>query len=87
MAGYCEEKFGSGFLFSYVFPAFNRIEQAMGRLIRSETDQGFVLLIDKRWSQSPYAQLIPEDWSPHFLDENENPAADIAAFWEDCDDH
>ena len=86
MAGYCEEKFGSGFLFSYIFPAFNRIEQAMGRLIRSESDRGFVLLIDKRWSQSPYAQLIPEDWKPRFLDENENPAADIAAFWEDCKD-
>jgi len=34
-----------GFHFAYTFPGFNRIHQAVGRVIRSESDRGIVLLI------------------------------------------
>lgn len=48
----------NGFNFTYVYPAINKILQTMGRVIRSESDRGFVLLIDKRYGQNPYFRTI-----------------------------
>ncbi len=48
----------NGFAFTYVYPAINKILQTMGRVIRSESDRGFVLLIDKRYGQNPYFRTI-----------------------------
>lgn len=83
MSGYFSEKFGNGFHYAYVFPGFNRIQQAVGRLIRSETDKGFVLLIDSRWENDPYCQLIPEEWHARFLQSTEDIAAELDYFWND----
>ena len=53
---------GSGFLFSYEYPGFNRVLQAAGRVIRSETDIGSVILADDRWARSDYRTLFPSEW-------------------------
>lgn len=53
---------GSGFDYAYAFPGMNRILQAMGRVIRTEADRGVVLLIDARFSQKPYRELLPPWW-------------------------
>ena len=45
MGEYFQHRLGDGFRFAYVYPGFNRVLQAAGRLIRSETDTGFILLI------------------------------------------
>ena len=39
-----------------------RVIQAAGRIIRTETDRGLILLIDPRFAQSPYCDLLPRDW-------------------------
>lgn len=49
---------GSGFDFAYAFPGANRVLQAAGRVIRSETDRGYVLLIDSRLRKEPYRSLL-----------------------------
>lgn len=85
MSQYYSERFGDGFLYSYVFPGFNRVQQAAGRLIRSENDTGFILLIDKRWARPPYVMLIPEEWQACFYDSADDIAEDIASFWRDLD--
>lgn len=54
----------NGFLFAYVYPGFNKIMQAAGRLIRSERDRGYVLLIDERYLNHEYAELFPRYWHP-----------------------
>jgi len=51
-----------GFAFSYQYPGFNRVMQAAGRLIRTETDRGNVILIDERFSNSRYKKLFPPEW-------------------------
>lgn len=63
MRQYFTEKLGSGFEYAYQFPGFNRVQQAAGRVIRSETDRGFVLLIDDRYRRPDYEALFPPEWT------------------------
>jgi DNA excision repair protein ERCC-2 len=60
--GYFQERNGLGFEYAYIFPGMNRVLQAAGRVIRSESDCGTVLLIDSRFRQSQYRQLLPPWW-------------------------
>ncbi len=53
---------GSGFDYAYLYPGMIRVIQSAGRLIRSETDTGELLLIDKRFAQPGYRKLFPEWW-------------------------
>lgn len=52
----------NGFDYAYVYPGMNKVLQAGGRLIRTETDQGRLLLIDDRYLKPHYAGLLPEEW-------------------------
>ncbi len=52
----------NGFDFAYTFPGLNRVFQAGGRVIRSESDRGFVLLIDTRYKKRKYLECLPEAW-------------------------
>lgn len=81
MSQYFSGKFGDGFHYAYVFPGFNRVQQAVGRLIRSETDRGFALLIDSRWENDPYRRLLPEEWHARFSSSAEEILAELEAFW------
>jgi len=53
-----------GFEYAYIYPGINRVLQAAGRVIRSETDQGLVLLMDLRYSWAQYKHLLPVEWQP-----------------------
>ena len=55
-----------GFNFAYLYPGFNKVLQAAGRLIRSETDTGLILLIDSRYERADYHMLFPNEWVPVF---------------------
>ena len=59
---YFERHNAPGFEFAYTFPGMNRVLQAVGRVIRSETDRGLVLLIDARFSELRYRRLFPPWW-------------------------
>lgn len=59
---YFQDKSGSGFEFAYTFPGMNRVLQAVGRVIRSDTDRGVVLLIDARFNETRYRRLFPPWW-------------------------
>ena len=58
---------GNGYNFAYRYPGFNKILQAAGRVIRSESDRGFILLLDERYQTPEYQVLFPEDWNPVFI--------------------
>jgi Rad3-related DNA helicase len=51
-----------GFDYAYTFPGINRVMQAAGRVIRSERDQGSLLLIDSRYATYRYKTLLPNHW-------------------------
>jgi len=58
-----DEEFASGFDFAYTFPGLNKVIQAVGRVIRSETDRGIALLVDDRFTSRKYLSLYPKEWS------------------------
>lgn len=51
-----------GFAHAYSYPGLTRVLQAAGRLLRSETDRGALLLIDDRYANSFYRPLLPPQW-------------------------
>jgi len=51
-----------GYEAAYVYPGIRRVLQAAGRVIRTETDRGVVLLMDMRYKQENYRALMPEHW-------------------------
>ncbi|RFU66475.1 ATP-dependent DNA helicase [Peribacillus saganii] len=57
------QKYGkNGYDYAYVFPGINKVLQAGGRLIRSETDAGKIFLVDDRFLTSRYIRMLPENW-------------------------
>jgi DNA excision repair protein ERCC-2 len=59
---YFQQQNSAGFEYAYTFPGMNRVLQAIGRVIRSETDRGIVLLIDARFNEARYRRLFPAWW-------------------------
>jgi DNA excision repair protein ERCC-2 len=62
LANYYSDKLGDGFAFAYRFPGWQKVLQAVGRVIRTEEDTGFALLIDDRLDKPEYISLYPEHW-------------------------
>jgi len=55
--------FGAGYDYTYLFPGVQKVVQAAGRVIRTQQDQGVVMLIDDRFAESKVKQLLPSWWS------------------------
>lgn len=55
----------NGYHYAFTYPGFNKVLQAVGRVIRSEQDYGVALLIDTRYKNPEYLALFPLHWS-HF---------------------
>ena len=62
VASHFDEKLDKGFEVAYLVPGMNRVLQAAGRLIRSERDRGSVVLIDRRYQEPIYRELLPSWW-------------------------
>jgi Rad3-related DNA helicase len=77
-----ERKSRLGFEFAYQYPGINRVLQAAGRVIRSESDQGVILLIDRRYHQHRYRQMLPDNWNPRPINHQTNLEEKIRSFWE-----
>lgn len=72
---------GEGYDFAYVYPGFRRVMQAAGRVIRSPEDRGVVLLIDERFAQEKYVELMPPWWHVHIARDARDISAAATAFW------
>ncbi|MCL2159538.1 MAG: ATP-dependent DNA helicase [Oscillospiraceae bacterium] len=59
---YFEQKNNLGYEYAYMYPGMNKVLQAAGRVIRTETDRGTVLLLDERFGYGGYKQLFPGHW-------------------------
>ncbi|GAA4015213.1 ATP-dependent DNA helicase [Actimicrobium antarcticum] len=62
-----EARFGSGYDYTYLFPGLQKVVQAAGRVIRTESDRGVVILIDDRFGRSTVQALLPRWWTPEIL--------------------
>ena len=72
-----------GFDYAYTFPGMNRVLQAIGRVIRSETDRGVVLLIDARFNEMRYRRLFPAWWKYMKVRNRESLKGALNHFWGD----
>lgn len=54
--------FGAGYDYTYLYPGIQKVVQAAGRVIRTESDRGVVYLIDDRFAQDEVQALLPRWW-------------------------
>jgi DNA excision repair protein ERCC-2 len=88
MREFYEENYQAGFDYAYTYPAMAKAVQAAGRVIRSETDRGLIILMDNRFLQPSYVKSMPEDWFQKSPEEmvSSRILKDIAEFWSQRDD-
>lgn len=79
---YFNEKNGAGFEYAYLYPGMNKVMQAAGRVIRTETDRGVVLLIDERFTGYAYKRLFPPEWrNMHIVRNTDGINHILSDFW------
>jgi DNA excision repair protein ERCC-2 len=79
---YFDRQGGSGFAYAYQYPGFNRVQQATGRVIRTETDRGIIVLIDDRFTHARYRELFPSHWRGYQVVQNIGELKDkLTRFW------
>lgn len=79
---YYQEHYGEGFAFAYQFPGMNKVLQAAGRVIRTESDRGAVLLIDERFATGRYCNIFPKHWSHWQTTNMQKLTLQLKEFWE-----
>lgn len=62
-----EASFGNGYDYTYLYPGLQKVVQAAGRVIRTETDSGVVYLIDDRYTSAEVRALFPGWWKVDYL--------------------
>jgi DNA excision repair protein ERCC-2 len=72
---------GEGFEYAYVYPGMNKVMQAAGRVIRTTTDKGVVLLIDDRFARANYKKLFPSEWKGFKRGNEKGIEKIIGDFW------
>ncbi len=60
---YFDQDNGKGFDYAYQYPGMNKVQQAAGRVIRTESDRGVIALLDSRFLRRDYQELFPREWS------------------------
>jgi DNA excision repair protein ERCC-2 len=78
MQKYFEFKWKKGFEYAYRNPGMMKVIQAAGRIFRTSTDRGFVMLIGNRFNTSYYNSVLPSDWK---LEQPPNLIKRIQTFW------
>jgi len=88
MREYYQRRYGAGFRYAYTIPAMARAVQAAGRVIRSGTDRGLIVLMDDRFLEPEYFSAMPEDWFESDVSElvSGSILSDVAQFWADASD-
>jgi Rad3-related DNA helicase len=78
---YFASHYKAGFEYAYQYPGINRVLQAAGRVIRTETDRGVVVLIDRRYGTQRYRSLLPIEWKPIKVKSPSQFGEDLQNFW------
>ncbi len=73
-----------GFDFAFTFPGMQRSVQAAGRVIRSESDRGFVILLGRRFREERYVEKMPRMWRDEMqsAESRKQLLKQVQGFWE-----
>ena len=78
-----EEVNEMGYAYAYQVPGMNKVLQAAGRVIRSHSDVGIVLLIDERFTTPFYQRLLPPHMRPFEVINDPNRLHEaVKQFWQ-----
>ncbi len=83
LADYFEKTRENGKDYAYTYPAMIKVLQAAGRVIRSETDRGVVVLVDDRYGDPNIYRLFPKMWRHiKYTADPYSLATALERFWE-----
>ena len=71
-----------GFDYAYLYPGMNKVLQSAGRVIRTESARGVILLLDDRFRAMRYREVFPREWQQYQLGSVKNLEQEIRTFWE-----
>lgn len=71
-----------GFDYAYLYPGMNKVLQSAGRVIRTESDRGVILLLDDRFRAMRYREVFPRERQQYQLGSVKNLEQEIRTFWE-----
>ena len=84
MKEYFDNTREGGYDYAYTYPGMNRILQAAGRVIRTETDRGVVVLLDDRYATEQYKMMFPLHWShAKYCHSAQDLAGQVREFWKE----
>ena len=72
---------GNGFDIAYRYPGLTRVLQTAGRVIRTESDRGVVILADNRFADPFYRTLYPAHWHLTTCANGDVLSESLRAFW------
>jgi DNA excision repair protein ERCC-2 len=75
----------SGFEYAYQYPGLVKVLQTAGRVIRGEEDRGIVCLIDSRYMERRYRELLPEEWTINYCMDKNAHQKHLSNFWLESD--
>ena len=78
---YFDEHGGQGFSYAYQYPGMNKVMQAAGRVIRTDTDRGVIALLDDRFLKPDYQALFPREWETFAVVNRRNVRRALEDFW------
>lgn len=83
---YFDKKSLNGYDYAYVDPGINKVLQAIGRLIRSESDKGVALLVDDRYLSEKYHDIFDSSLNNYQVVTSLNEMKQLASsFWKKSD--
>jgi DNA excision repair protein ERCC-2 len=71
--------YNCGYDYTYLYPGLQKVVQAAGRVIRSQSDSGVVYLIDDRFTHAEVRALLPDWWQITDCPASTSPAPTINA--------
>ncbi len=84
MKEYFDNTREGGYDYAYTYPGMNRVLQAAGRVIRTETDRGVVVLLDDRYATEQYKMMFPLHWSHiKYVHSAQDLAGQVREFWKE----
>ncbi len=73
----------NGFDYAYRYPGMNKVLQAAGRVIRTATDFGIVVLLDERFLSTAYQRLFPREWRNYEIVNVDQISRKVERFWDE----
>ncbi|WP_444900771.1 ATP-dependent DNA helicase [Microbulbifer sp. VAAC004] len=71
----------NGFDIAYRYPGMTRVLQTAGRVIRTESDRGVIILADYRFADMFYQNLYPKHWQIQTSKSGEQLSQQLGCFW------